>query len=188
MRKVYLASKSPRRLALLQEAGYRVEAVSVSVEEILPEGLAVTDAAEYLARLKSDHPHLIQLREPVISSDTTVILDGEILHKPKDTADAKQMLQRLSGQLHEVKTGICIRLGKQMVSEADSCLVQFNPIPNAAIDYYIEHYQPFDKAGGYGIQEWLGMHYIPKIEGSYFTVMGLPVHRIESLLDELNLK
>ena len=120
--------------------------------------------------------------EIVIAADTTVIIDNSILGKPSDVHEAKEMLSSLSGRSHHVTTGVCIKDKHQMDSFTDTTWVQFRTLTDKEIDYYIKNFEPFDKAGGYGIQEWIGMIGIDRIEGSYFTVMGLPIHKLYTYL------
>ena len=172
-----LASKSPRRQYLLKEAGFEHKVVAIDVEEDYPEDMAKEDVARFLARKKAT-AYLPELKEDelVIAADTVVILNGKILGKPTDKRHAKQLLSILSGQTHKVITGVCMASKEKIVDFDDTTLVTFKMLTESEIDYYIEKYNPYDKAGAYGVQEWMGMIAIQKIEGSYFNVMGLPVH------------
>lgn len=172
-----LASKSPRRQYLLQEAGFEHSVVSIDTDEVYPDDLKKDDVARYLAKKKAD-TYLPELKdnELVITADTIVILNDRILGKPTDKGHAKQLLSILSGQTHKVVTGVCMVSKNKRIDFDDTTLVTFKMLTEAEIDYYIEKHNPLDKAGAYGAQEWLGMIAIQKIEGSYFNVMGLPIH------------
>ncbi len=172
-----LGSQSPRRKELLSELDLPFEVVVKSVDEIYPSGLTNLKIAEHLAHLKAD-AFLPTANEIIITADTIVCLENTILGKPKDAEQASEMLQQLSGKTHEVITGVTIKSNPKEKTFADSTSVTFKPLTSEEIEYYISHYKPFDKAGAYGIQEWIGQIGITKMEGSYFTVMGLPVHRV----------
>lgn len=179
-----LASKSPRRQHLLKEAGFDFVVKTLDTDESYPEALAANAVASYLAKKKAEaFVPLLEDHEAVITADTVVILNDQILGKPKNNAEAKAMLQALSGQLHHVTTGVCIARKSKIVVFDDTTSVRFKQLTDKEIDYYIEKYQPLDKAGAYGIQEWIGMIGIEKIEGSYFTVMGLPTHLVYEELE-----
>ncbi|WHF50786.1 Maf family nucleotide pyrophosphatase [Chryseobacterium gotjawalense] len=182
--KILLASNSPRRKELLKELGFGFEVVSVDCDEIYPAGLAVDKIAAYLSELKSDAFRSLKEGELLITADTIVALDEEILGKPKDEVHAKEMLQKLSGKTHQVYTGITLKTLTKTVTRTDVAHVEFDNINNEELDFYIEKYKPFDKAGSYGIQEWLGMTKIKNIQGSFYTIMGLPTHLIYSLLKD----
>lgn len=182
--KILLASNSPRRKELLKELGYEFEVVSTHCEEIYPENLAVEKVAEYLSQLKANSFRSLEKEEVLITADTIVAIENEILGKPKDTEDAQKMLQKLSGKTHQVYTAFTIRsLGKN-ISKTDVASVTVGKISDEETDFYIRNYKPFDKAGSYGVQEWLGMAKISKIEGSYYTIMGLPTHLVYSVLKD----
>lgn len=149
-----------------------------SFEEIVPEGIAPEDIPSYMARGKSlgFHRELLE-GELLVTADTIVICDGEVMGKPHNAANARAMLHKLSGRTHEVVTAICLRRrGSDPEVLSDTAKVTFTPLSDAQIDYYIEKYKPFDKAGAYGIQEWIGLVGISSIEGSFYTIMGLPCH------------
>jgi len=179
--KLILASQSPRRQELLKHLDIPFEViVKEDVEEIFPDNLSPLEVPEYLSCLKAK-PFKKELElQPwiVITADTIVLCDGEILGKPKDRADAVRMLQLLSGKSHQVVTGVCLSSASHQHSFSVSTKVFFKYLSNHEIDYYIDKYKPFDKAGAYGIQEWIGMVGIEKIEGSYFNVVGLPVQAL----------
>ncbi len=180
---IVLASKSPRRQSLVEEMGFPFEVRIKEVEENYPADIPVEQVPVYLAELKST-PLLSSLREReiLLTSDTVVIHNDTILGKPKDKADAQRMLQILSGTSHKVVTGVCLTSNSHSVSFAETTIVHFSTLTEREINYYIEKYQPFDKAGSYGIQEWIGAIGIHKIEGCYYNVMGLPVNKIYSVL------
>lgn len=186
---VLLGSKSPRRHSLVKELGFPVKIKTLEVEEIYPEELPIREVPEYLAKLKTQ-PYLDALRENelLITSDTVVILKDELLGKPKDNEDAKRMLNKLSGNSHEVITGVCMTLNGKTISIAAKTNVHFKPLTSSEIDFYVDTYSPLDKAGSYGIQEWIGYIGITGIEGCYYNVMGLPVSAIHTtLISDFNL-
>ena len=182
---VVLASNSPRRRELLMELGvdYRVELIG-GIDETHPAGMPAHDIAEYLSRLKASAYNL-NPKELLITADTVVILDGEVLGKPVDEFEAREMLHKLSGRTHSVVTGVTVTTAAGMQSFSDEALVTFDELDDDEIDYYVEHYRPLDKAGAYGIQEWIGYAGVKNLQGSFFTVMGLPVHRLYQLLKSL---
>lgn len=175
--RIILGSQSPRRKELLSSLDLDFEINVKSVDEIYPDGLTNIEIAEHLARLKAN-AFSPATNEIVITADTIVCLQNVVLGKPKDAEQANQMLQQLSGKTHEVITGVTIKSSDTEKTFADTTAVTFKPLTADEIHYYIKHYRPFDKAGAYGIQEWIGQIGITKMEGSYFTVMGLPVHRV----------
>ena len=182
---VVLASNSPRRRELLMELGvdYRVELIG-GIDETHPAGMPAHDLAEYLSRLKASAYNL-NPKELLITADTVVILDGEVLGKPVDECEAREMLHKLSGRTHSVVTGVTVTTAAGMQSFSDEALVTFDELDDDEIDYYVEHYRPLDKAGAYGIQKWIGYAGVKNLQGSFFTVMGLPVHRLYQLLKSL---
>ena len=182
--KILLASNSPRRKELLKELGFDFEVVSVDCDEVYPGHLQVDKIAGYLSELKSNAFRPLNEKELLITADTIVALDGEILGKPNDEFHAKEMLQKLSGKTHQVYTGITLKTVTKTFTKTDVANVEFDEIHDEEIDYYIKKYKPFDKAGSYGIQEWLGMAKIKNIQGSFYTIMGLPTHLVYSLLKD----
>ena len=175
--KIILGSGSPRRKELLERAGFEVVVKKLNVEESFPKEITKNTVAEYLAKKK--HQALtVEENEIGITADTTVLIDDEILEKPKDATEAKQILSKLSGQKHEVITGVCISTSTNQKSFSQITTVYFKPLKESEIDYYIRHHHPFDKAGAYGIQDWIGMIGIEKIEGCYYNVMGLPIQKL----------
>ena len=172
-----LASKSPRRQGLLKELGLPFEIRIKDVEEIYPDDLNLYEVPEYLAKLKAS-PFVDSLanNEVLITSDTVVLLDGKLLGKPKDKTDSIDMLGKISGKMHEVVTGVSLISNNHSYSFSTITKVYFSPLSQKEIEHYIHEYHPFDKAGSYGIQEWIGYIGVQKIEGCYYNVMGLPLH------------
>lgn len=179
--KVVLASNSPRRQDLLQSLGVDFTVmVKDGVEEEFPETLKKKEVAEYLA-VKKAQAYSVQIQSDnllLITADTIVVCDGVILGKPADAADAKQMLRLLSGRSHKVITGVALTTARVQRSFSVKTKVYFKRLSESDIDYYVDNYKPFDKAGAYGIQEWIGLVAIDHIEGSYHNVVGLPVQRL----------
>lgn len=175
-----LASGSPRRKHLLEEMGLDFHIVVQQVEEISPADMDPSSTAEYLSELKAAAFGSDEMAENelIITADTIVTLDKDILGKPVDRTDAVQMLNKLSGKTHQVITGVTLKTRNRQHTFAVTTDVTFKKLSNEEIDYYIDTYKPFDKAGAYGIQEWIGHAAIEKIDGSYFNVMGLPTHRL----------
>lgn len=184
--KIILASGSPRRQQFFKKLNIPFTVKLFDVNEIYPDELHKEEISEYLAQLKAA-PFEGQLSkdEIVITADTIVWLDEEALGKPKNREMAFEMLQKLSGRQHEVITSICIKTNTYEKIISDSTIVSFSELTNEEINHYIDAYEPFDKAGSYGIQEWIGFIGVEKIEGSYFNVMGLPVHKLYRILREL---
>ena len=205
--RIVLASNSPRRKELLAGLGLDYEVRTLQgLDESYPQGLPMEEIPQYISRKKAS-AYSIKPDELLITADTIVWLDGEVLGKPADEEDAKQMLRKLSGKTHQVVTGVTLRafplslegqgeksfpLGED---SGEACLhsfasvsdVTFAQLTDAEIDYYVSHYHPLDKAGAYGIQEWIGYIGVTSIKGSYFNVMGLPVQRLYTELKKLNL-
>lgn len=184
-RHIILASQSPRRQYLLKELGLEFEILETRVREVYPEGLTPVEIAVYLAELKAQNFDASRLdpRVILITADTIVSLDTEILGKPSGYSEAVTMLQKLSGRKHDVITAVCLKSRKKKHVFHVLSSVYFKELSLEEIEYYIDNFQPFDKAGGYGIQEWIGYIGIDRIEGSFFNVMGLPVKELyEELL------
>ncbi len=176
IRHIILGSASPRRKELLSELdlSFSVDARTDFIENI-PAGMACEEIPRYLAEGKSRGFHRpLEEGELLITADTLVFIAEEALGKPRDREDALRMLRELSGRPHTVTTGVCLRTKDGIESFTDSTLVHFAPLTETDIEYYVDRYQPFDKAGAYGIQEWIGAAAISRIEGSYYNVMGLP--------------
>ena len=181
---VILASKSPRRQNLIKELGIDFEIRTKEVEEIYPEELEREHVALFLSELKANaFADEIKEKDLVITSDTIVCLGDRIIGKPKGREDAFHMLSDLSGNKHEVITAVTLTSSEKQESFHVVTEVYFKVLTNHEIDYYINKYEPYDKAGSYGIQEWLGYIGIEKINGSYFNVMGLPVKELYEALD-----
>ena len=178
--KLILASNSPRRKELLAGLGVPFEVrVLQDIDEHYPESLPVNEVARYIAKEKADaYRRIVAADELIITADTVVIVGDEILGKPVDEADAVRMLKLLSGRTHQVMTGVCL-----LTAEKERCFdvttdVTFKALTDEEIHYYVNRYRPFDKAGAYGIQEWIGYIGVTGLNGSYYNVMGLPVQRI----------
>ena len=178
-----LASQSPRRRELLKGLDLEFTTCSVDADESFPAELKGADAVQYICKAKAD-AYRPQLNDNTIAitADTVVIIDDKIIGKPKSYDEAFSMIRSLSGRVHEVITAVCIFSKEKCVEFYSSTEVHFSTLTDKEINYYIEKYKPFDKAGSYGVQEWIGYIGIEKIVGSYFNVMGLPVKR---LYDEL---
>lgn len=183
--KLLLASQSPRRKELLSSLGFDFEVVKIDCEEIVPEHIKVGESAAYLSELKADAFRKLEEGEVLLTADTVVAIDNQFLGKPKDKEEATQMLKMLSGKIHQVYTAITIKTLTKTITQTDIADVEFDNITDDEIVYYIQHYKPFDKAGSYGIQEWLGMAKIRKMNGSFYTIMGLPTHLVYKILREI---
>ena len=181
---VILASKSPRRQELLRGMGVDFEILTKETPENYPSDLPLDEVPKYLSLQKSlafDDDEL-PADYLLITSDTVVICEGEILGKPKDREDASRMLELLSGKTHHVVTGVTVRSAEKTTSFAVRSNVTFAKLEQDEIDYYIEHCKPYDKAGAYGIQEWIGYVGISGLEGSFYNVMGLPTRKLYQCL------
>jgi septum formation protein len=184
--RLVLASASPRRRQLLQGLDLPVEITSVDVDETPPSDVPAEQLAEFLAVKKADaFTGGLAPDQVLITADTTVIVDGVLLNKPIDAADAHRMLGLLSGRQHRVITGVCLRTVRERISFADIALVTFRALSEEEIAYYVAVHRPLDKAGAYGVQDWIGYTAVERIEGSFYTVMGLPMHRVYAALKEL---
>lgn len=177
---IILASNSPRRRELLAGLGVPFEVkVLPDIEENYPADLPVADIAEYIAREKADaYRQLIGKHDLVITADTIVVVGDEVMGKPHDVDDACRMLRKLSNRTHQVITGVCLTTANKQRQFSVKTDVTFKSLSEEEIAHYVNHYQPFDKAGAYGIQEWIGYIGVTSLQGSYFNVMGLPVQRI----------
>lgn len=180
---IILASQSPRRQQLLSDLGLKFKVRSMNVDEQFPSGLGMNEVPVYLAELKAT-AFLPQLNpnQLVITADTIVWLDGQVMNKPLDYDDGFRMLKELSGKKHQVITGVCLLSTEKKISFFASTDVWFKELSDSEIHYYLENFRPYDKAGAYGIQEWIGYIGIHHIEGSFYNVMGLP---IQSLYEHL---
>ena len=207
--KIILASNSPRRRELLAGLGLDYEVRMLQgLDESYPEGLPMEEIPQYISRKKAA-AYTLGADELLITADTIVYLEGEVLGKPADEEEAKEMLRKLSGKTHQVVTGVTLRTllnlpvrgrlveqdslpfregrGGSSFSFASVSQVTFAQLSEAEIDHYVTHYRPLDKAGAYGIQEWIGYIGVTSLQGSYFNVMGLPVQRLYSEMKKLNL-
>ena len=182
-----LASKSPRRSQLLSQAGLPFRVQTQDVEEDYPDDMPVDHVPVFLAQKKARaaRTHLQQENEIILAADSVVILDDIIYGKPTDAADAHRILRELSGREHRVITGVCLIYHDQEIAFGDTTKVKFAELSDEEIQYYIANYEPFDKAGSYAIQEWIGLCKIEKIEGTYANVMGLPVERVWKALEKM---
>lgn len=181
---ITLGSQSPRRKELFAGLNLPFTVEVRAVDEDFPDDMSVEEVPEFLARIKAN-PFMDDFSPGglLITADTIVLIDNQILGKPLDYDHAFEMLQRLSGKKHVVITGVCLTSKSKQITFSDHTDVYFKTLDDEEIDYYLTHYHPYDKAGSYGVQEWIGYVAIEKIEGSYFNVMGLPVQRLyEELL------
>lgn len=185
-KRLILASQSPRRKELLAAMDLEFEVIVRSVDESFPSGLSPAEAAEHIALAKAEAFKMdLKSDQVIITGDTVVAYDDQILGKPKDEAEAKSMLNQLSGRSHLVVSSVCLLMGSKKLVKSDTTTVHFKTLRAGEIDYYIKNYKPFDKAGAYGIQEWIGHIGIIKIEGSYNTVIGLPTHLLYGMLESI---
>lgn len=182
---IILASNSPRRQQFLKDIGLDFRIKTHSVEEIFPEELKAAEISDYLVKLKAEPFKSLTEKQLVITADTIVWHNNQCLGKPKDRAEAVQMLQQLSGEAHQVVTSVAFTQAHQQMVIHQVSTVFFKALTVAEIDYYIDNYQPFDKAGAYGIQEWIGTVGIEKIEGSYTNIVGLPVAQVLATLEKI---
>ena len=184
--RVILASGSERRRQLLSELGIDFEVVVKPVDESYPDNLRGEQVAEYIAASKAKmFINDIKANELVIAADTIVAVDDKILGKPSDKTDALRMLREISGKTHEVITGVAILTCNKIMTFTDTTKVTFKEMTDGELNYYVEKYSPFDKAGAYGIQEWIGIAACSRIEGSFYNVMGLPVQKVYGKLCEI---
>ncbi|MFK7799035.1 MAG: Maf family nucleotide pyrophosphatase [Aureispira sp.] len=183
---VLLASKSPRRRQLLEAMGCSFKIVAQDIEESFPENIPKSEVPVYLAKQKAAavREHL-QPDTIILAADTIVLQDDTIFHKPKDYEDALRILRALSGRQHKVITGVCLLGEDKQISFSDTAYVHFAPISEEEMNYYITTYQPYDKAGAYAIQEWIGLAKVIKIEGIYNTIVGLPTQKVYEALREI---
>ena len=182
-----LASASPRRRELLADCDIDFElAEKFECEECYPADLETDKVAEYLSQLKSNaYPHALGECDILLTADTVVILGDKILGKPHSAEEAREMIASLSDATHKVITGVTLRTAERTISFSAESLVSFRKLDAEEIDYYVEKYQPMDKAGAYGIQEWIGYIGIEGIEGSFYNVMGLPMQRLYTILKDI---
>jgi len=176
---IILASQSPRRLELLRGLNIPFEVKLIEVDETYPSQMVGVDIPMFLAEKKARAYETIMTENTmIITADTIVWHEGKVLGKPVDSADAKRMLQIMSGKTHQVITGVCISTLKRKKIFHVITDVRFSKLTESEIDYYVENFKPYDKAGAYGVQEWIGFVGVEHINGSYFNVMGLPVQRL----------
>ena len=182
MKKLVLGSNSPRRKELLSQAGFEFEVFTTEVDESSDQDLSNMDLAVYLARKKNLIYRESLATNVVLTADTVVISKENVLGKPLNRQEAVEMLKSMSDSFHKVITGVCISSSSKLVCFDDTTLVHFRKLTESEIESYVDKYQPYDKAGGYGIQEWIGMIAIDQIKGSYYNVMGLPIHKVYECL------
>jgi len=176
--KIILATNSPRRRELLKQLGLSFEVKAKEIDESYPTSFRPEAVAVYIAEKKANSFSDSISDELLIAADTIVAIDDQIFGKPANTDEAKRMLQKLSGRSHEVITGVALLYGGKIYSFFEKTIVYFRELANSEIEHYIETYKPFDKAGSYGIQEWIGLVAVERIEGSYNNVVGLPTARL----------
>ena len=184
--KLILASASPRRQQLMKDAGFTFEVRLKNVEEKYPQELQLENVPEYLSKVKaSAFREELKADEVLITADTVVCIHDRILGKPADRKEAISMLQELSGNRHLVVTGVSVTTRMEQLSFSSRTDVFFKHLSNEEIEFYVDTYKPFDKAGAYGIQEWIGYIGIERIEGSFYNVMGLPIQKLYETLRKL---
>lgn len=181
---ILLGSQSPRRNQLMEEMDLSFRKVSIHTDENFPSDLVAEEVPVYLSQKKASAYEQLKDNEILITADTVVILDQQILEKPENNKEAIQMLSRLSNHQHWVITGVCLTSTQKQTSFAGKTQVFFKELTNEQIEYYVKKYQPMDKAGAYGIQEWIGKIGIEKIEGCFYNVMGLPTVQLYEKLQE----
>jgi septum formation protein len=189
-----LASQSPRRKTLLEWAEINFEVVVSDSDESFPDSLPIEEVPAYIAKNKAlaveeklQASKIINTESCIIAADTVVVLDQQIIGKPIDRKDAIHSLTKLSGKTHEVITGVCLLYQGQVTCFSEITKVQFHPLTIEQIEYYVDHYKPYDKAGAYAIQEWIGVIGIQSIQGDFYNVMGLPVSRLVQKIKQLGL-
>jgi septum formation protein len=194
MSKFILASQSPRRKSLLEWAEIPFEVIVSNSDESFPEHLSISEVPAYIAKQKALEVanKLLETHGDIqdycfIAADTIVVLNNEIMGKPLDRAHAIQSLTKLSGKTHDVITGVCVLHNHKEVIFAETTKVTFHALSNGQIEYYVDQYKPYDKAGGYAIQEWIGVVGIKSIEGDFYNVMGLPVSKVVHEIKQLGL-
>lgn len=193
MKDFILASQSPRRKQLLEWAEMSFEIIVKSTEEKFPEDLSVDEIPVFIAREKAvavkeyiqTAYHQLYARKPILAADTVVVLGNEIIGKPKDRDHAIATLHKLSGKKHEVITGVVILHEEGEIAFLDRTEVEFHHLTNDQIEYYVDHYRPYDKAGSYAIQEWIGVIGIKSVKGDFYNVMGLPISRVVHSLQNI---
>lgn len=192
MKKIILASQSPRRKQLLEWAEIDFDVITSGIDESWPEKMELTNVPVYIAKNKaldvqgSERFAYYPAETPILAADTVVVINGKILGKPESREQAIEMLTSLSGSSHQVITGVVLLQGSEMFSFADTTNVHFHDLTLAQIENYVDRYKPYDKAGSYAIQEWIGVVGIKGVEGDFYNVMGLPVSRVVRLLYSLS--
>jgi septum formation protein len=182
-----LGSKSPRRQEILKLAGFDFSILTTDEDEVIDENIPVVDIPIYLAEQKARfiQPEIKTDNYILLTADTIVLLNNEIIGKPKNLEDAKSILRKLSGQMHTVISGVCLTTPNQSFSFSDVSKVLFKELLAEEIEYYVSNYNVLDKAGAYGIQDWIGLIGIEKIEGSFYNIMGLPIHKVYEAFQKL---
>lgn len=188
MSKIILASQSPRRKQLLEWAEVPFEIIVKETDELYPAGLVPSQVAIHIARNKAlAVQSILEKEEVILAADTIVVLKDRIIGKPKNREDAIAILSDLSANKHEVITGVVIKKGEDEIAFADRTDVYFHPLTRTQIEFYIDKYKPYDKAGAYAIQEWIGVVGIQSVNGDFYNVMGLPVSRVVRELEKFNI-
>jgi septum formation protein len=186
---IVLGSQSPRRKEILKMAGLEFRTIEINYEETIPDHLfTISDIPVFLAEQKARHAEGLGEKDLLITADTLVFLKDKVIGKPRDKSDAFEILQNLSGNMHEVISGVCLSYDGKMELISDVSRVFFKALDMRDIEYYIDNYNVLDKAGAYGVQDWIGLIGIEKIEGSYFNVMGFPMHKVYESLKEIENK
>lgn len=182
--KLILASQSPRRKQLMEQLGYSFQQVSKDIDEGFPIDMPANQVAEYLSKKKAQaFEEELSSNDLVITSDTVVVADGKVLGKPESAEEAFQMLSTLSGKTHEVITGVCLQSTTKKDSFSVITIVEFDQLSTPEIQHYIDQYKPYDKAGSYGIQEWIGLIGVKNIIGSFYNVMGFPTKEVYEAIE-----
>ena len=193
MKDFILASQSPRRKQLLEWAELSFEIIVKSTDELFPEGLSMEEIPIHIARQKAfavkeyiqTAYHQVYAKKPILAADTVVVLEGKIIGKPADRNQAIEILSSLSGKTHRVITGVVILQEAAEIAFSDITEVEFNAISLEQIEYYVDQYEPYDKAGAYAIQEWIGVIGIKSVKGDFYNVMGLPINRVVQALQKI---
>lgn len=187
-RPLILASNSPRRKEIMHNAGFEFSVKVIPTDEAFPAEMPVEEVPAFLAKNKAACFIENLTDEIILCADTIVVVNNEIINKPTDIEDARRMLRLLSDRVHRVITGVCIMTKEEAITLADTTYVTFKPLSEWEIEYYILKCHPFDKAGSYGVQDFIGMIGITQIEGSFYTVMGLPIHRVYEKLEKFMIR
>jgi septum formation protein len=183
---IILASKSPRRKQLLEQMGFNVKVEPIDIQENFPESVEIDDVAEYLAIKKSkNYTKFIEDNTILVTSDTIVVVENTILGKPQNYEQAKEYLTLLSSKTHKVITGCCLRTKEKIKHFSQKSIVKFKALTEDEINYYIENFKPYDKAGAYGIQEWIGTIGIESIQGDYYNIVGFPCSKFFESVQEI---